>query len=221
MFKKIKNPYLRFGIMSLLAAGSIIFLLIIGIYMGAWGKLPSKQELSDFKYQRASEVYSADSVLIGKYFLFDRQPIQYKEVPKNLIEALVAIEDERFYDHSGIDYKSLVRVAFKTILMQDQSAGGGSTISQQLAKNLYPREKSGKFNLAISKFKEMIIASRLESMYSKEEILMLYLNTVSFGDNTFGIESASLKFFNKSLEYMDCNTKLRRFKLFFGKTRGL
>jgi penicillin-binding protein 1A len=82
--------------------------------------------------------------------------------------------------------------------MQDQSAGGGSTISQQLAKNLYPREKSGKFNLAISKFKEMIIASRLESIYSKEDILMLYLNTVSFGDNTFGIESAALKFFNKS-----------------------
>jgi penicillin-binding protein 1A len=198
MFKKIKNPFLRYGIISLLVLGSIIFLLIMGIYMGAWGKLPSKQELSNFEYQRASEVFSADSVLIGKYFLFDRQPIPYGAVPKNLIQALVAIEDERFYDHSGIDYKSLVRVAFKTILMQDQSAGGGSTISQQLAKNLYPREKSGKFNLAVSKFKEMIIASRLETMYSKEEILMLYLNTVSFGDNTFGIESASLKFFNKS-----------------------
>tara|TARA_R110000751_G_scaffold34309_5_gene85041 strand:- start:28 stop:2283 length:2256 start_codon:yes stop_codon:yes gene_type:complete len=203
MFNKIKNPYLRFGIITSTAAGGIILLLILSIYMGAWGKLPGKQELSDFKYQRASEVYSADSVLIGKYFLFDRQPITYESVPKNLIEALIAIEDERFYDHSGIDYKSLVRVAFKTILMQDQSAGGGSTISQQLAKNLYPRGKSRKLNLAISKFKEMIIASRLESMYSKEEILMLYLNTVSFGDNTFGIESASLKFFNKSAKELE------------------
>ncbi|MDX1768954.1 MAG: transglycosylase domain-containing protein [Arenibacter troitsensis] len=203
MLKNIKNPFLRIGTIALVVIGGSILLMVLSVYLGVWGKLPSKQELSDFKYQRASEVYSADSVLIGKYFLFDRQPIQYEEVPKNLIEALVAIEDERFYDHSGIDYKSLFRVAFKTILMQDQSAGGGSTISQQLAKNLYPREKSGKFNLAISKFKEMIIASRLEAMYSKEDILMLYLNTVSFGDNTFGIESASLKFFNKSAKELE------------------
>ncbi|MEG3660124.1 transglycosylase domain-containing protein [Arenibacter palladensis] len=219
MLKNIKNPFLRIGIISLVVIGGAALLLVLSIYLGAWGKLPSKQELSDFKYQRASEVYSADSVLIGKYFLFDRQPIQYEEVPKNLIEALVAIEDERFYDHSGIDYKSLFRVAFKTILMQDQSAGGGSTISQQLAKNLYPREKSGKFNLAISKFKEMIIASRLEAMYSKEDILMLYLNTVSFGDNTFGIESASLKFFNKSareLELQESATLVGMLKATYG-----
>ncbi len=219
MLKNIKNPFLRIGIISLVVIGGAALLLVLSIYLGAWGKLPSKQELSNFKYQRASEVYSADSVLIGKYFLFDRQPIQYEEVPKNLIEALVAIEDERFYDHSGIDYKSLFRVAFKTILMQDQSAGGGSTISQQLAKNLYPREKSGKFNLAISKFKEMIIASRLEAMYSKEDILMLYLNTVSFGDNTFGIESASLKFFNKSareLELQESATLVGMLKATYG-----
>ena len=202
MLKNIKNSFLRIGTISLLVIGGSILLLVLSVYLGAWGKLPSKKELSDLKYQRASEVYSADSVLIGKYFLFDRQPITFEQVPKNLIKALVAIEDERFYDHSGIDYKSLVRVALKTILMQDQSAGGGSTISQQLAKNLYPREKSGKFHLAISKFKEMIIASRLEAMYSKEEILMLYLNTVSFGDNTFGIESAALKFFNKKAKHL-------------------
>ncbi|MCK0192261.1 transglycosylase domain-containing protein [Arenibacter sp. F20364] len=219
MFKKIKNPFLRLGIITILIVGSGIFLLITGIYLGAWGKLPNKRELSDFKYQRASEVYSTDSVLIGKYFLFDRQPIQIEMVPKNLIKALVAIEDERFYDHSGIDYRSLLRVAFKTILMQDQSAGGGSTLSQQLAKNLYPRERSGKFNLAISKLKEMIIASRLESIYSKEEILMLYLNTVSFGDNTFGIESASLKFFNKSakeLELQESATLVGMLKATYG-----
>jgi len=165
--------------------------------MGAWGKLPSKESLSHFKYQKASEVYTADSVLIGKFFLYDRQPIDYEDFPQHLVDALVAIEDERFYEHSGVDYKSLFRVAFKTVLMQDQSAGGGSTISQQLAKNLYPREKSGKLNLLIDKIKEMIIASRLEDSFSKKEILQHYLNTVSFGDNTFGIESASLKFFNK------------------------
>ncbi|GGW45051.1 penicillin-binding protein 1A [Arenibacter certesii] len=142
-------------------------------------------------------MYSADSVLIGKYYLYDRQPITYEDLSPQLISALIAIEDERFYEHSGIDYASLGRVGVKTILMQDKSSGGGSTITQQLAKNLYPREKSGTLHLVATKFKEMIIAKRLEKLYSKEEIIMLYLNTVSFGDNTFGIESAALKFFNK------------------------
>lgn len=203
MPKKNKNIFLKLGLKILAVLGALLLLFILSIYLGAWGKIPTKDALGNFKYQRASEVYSSDSVLIGKYFLFDRQPIEYKQIPQNLIEALVAIEDERFYDHSGIDYKSLLRVAFKTILMQDRSSGGGSTISQQLAKNLYPREKSGKLHLAISKLKEMIIASRLEELYSKEEIITLYLNTVSFGDNTFGIESASLKFFNKPAQLLN------------------
>jgi len=171
--------------------------------LGAWGKLPSKIEFADFQYQRASEVYTADSVLIGKYYLFDRQPIEYSEFPKHLLDALVSIEDERYYDHSGIDYPSLLRVGFKTILMQDQSSGGGSTITQQLAKNLYPRRERIKTNIAVNKVKEMIIASHLEDIFSKDEILTHYLNTVSFGDNTFGIESASLKFFNKKTSQLN------------------
>ncbi|WP_222937455.1 transglycosylase domain-containing protein [Cytophaga sp. FL35] len=176
----------------------LLFLLfILSIKWGAWGKLPTKEDLSDFQYQRASEVYSADSVLIGKYYLYDRQPIAFKDIPKKVLEALVAIEDERFYEHEGIDYPSLGRVALKTILMQDQSAGGGSTLTQQLAKNLYPRRDRTKANIVVNKIKEMMIATRLEDIFNKEEILTHYLNTVSFGDNTFGIESASLKFFNK------------------------
>ncbi|WP_349664189.1 transglycosylase domain-containing protein [Cellulophaga lytica] len=197
ILKKIKNPYLRYTTILLLAFTLIISLFILSVYVGVWGKIPSKKELTTLKYQQASEVYSADSVLIGKYYLQDRQPIPYANFPKHLIDALVAIEDERFYSHSGVDYKSMLRVAFKSILLQDKSSGGGSTISQQLAKNLYPRTKRGKFNLAIAKLKEMFVASRLESIYSKEEILYHYLNQVSFGDNTHGIESASLKFFNK------------------------
>ncbi len=183
--------------MVLIGGAIITLLFILSIYLGAWGKLPGKQALSDFKYQKASEVYTADSVLIGKYYLYDRQPILFETIPEHLINALVAIEDERFYEHSGIDYQSLGRVAVKTVMLQDQSAGGGSTISQQLAKNLYPRERSGKIRLLVDKVKEMIVAGRLEDSYSKDEILENYLNTVSFGDNTFGIESASLKFFNK------------------------
>ncbi|MBU2998069.1 transglycosylase domain-containing protein [Cellulophaga baltica] len=197
ILKKIKSPILRYGLIAALTFVGIVFLFLFSIYIGIWGKLPSKTELSKLEYQKASEVYTADSVLIGKYYLFDRQPIAFEEFPENLKNALISIEDERFYSHSGVDYPSLFRVAIKSILMQDQSSGGGSTITQQLAKNLYPRKDRNKTNIAVDKIKEMFIASRIEDLYNKDEVLYHYLNTVSFGDNTFGIESASLKFFNK------------------------
>lgn len=197
MLKRIKSKYLKYLLLTLSIFFVASILFVGSVYLGAWGKLPVKNELASFQYQRASEVYTADSVLIGKYYLYDRQPIGFTELPQFLLDALVAIEDERYYDHSGIDYPSLLRVAFKTILMQDRSSGGGSTITQQLAKNLYPRSERKPANIAVNKVKEMIIASRLEDVFSKNEILTHYLNTVSFGDNTFGIESASLKFFNK------------------------
>ncbi|CAM4319408.1 transglycosylase domain-containing protein [Zobellia nedashkovskayae] len=197
ILKRIKPSFLRYILLAAIAFVVFFFVFILSIYWGAWGKIPGKEELSDFQYQRASEVYTADSVLIGKFYLFDRQPIAFEAIPKNVLNALVAIEDERFYEHTGIDYPSLGRVAVKTLLMQDQSAGGGSTLTQQLAKNLYPRRDRKKANIVVDKIKEMFIASKLEDIYSKDEILTHYLNTVSFGDNTFGIESASLKFFNK------------------------
>src|SRR5690606_8958171 len=115
----------------------------------------------------------------------------------HLIEGLIATEDVRFYKHDGIDGKSLLRVFFKTLLLQDKSSGGGSTITLQLAKNLYGRKNYGPFGIVINKVQESIIATRLEDIYSKDEILTLYLNTVPFSDNTFGIESASMKFFGK------------------------
>ncbi len=200
MLRGIKSNLLRYTIILFLTALVATLLFVLSVRFGAWGKLPDKSELSEFQYKRASEVFTADSVLIGKYFLFDRQPIAFHKIPKPLLQALVAIEDERFYDHSGVDYPSLFRVALKTILLQDQSSGGGSTLTQQLAKNLYPRRERKKTNIAVDKVKEMFIASRLEDIYSKDEILTHYLNTVSFGDNTFGIESAALKFFNKRAE---------------------
>ncbi|TFG75309.1 MAG: penicillin-binding protein, partial [Flavobacteriales bacterium] len=197
LFGRIKPAPLRYGLLGLITLAGLLLLFLVSIYAGAWGKLPSKEALSNFRYQRASEVYTADSVLIGKYYLFDRQPIGYSELAPPLIKSLIAIEDERFYRHSGIDYPSLLRVAFKTILLQEQSAGGGSTLTQQLAKNLYPRKERKKTNLVVDKVKEMFIAKRLEEQFSKEDIIMHYLNTVSFGDNTFGVESASLRFFDK------------------------
>ncbi len=218
-FKRIKSPYLRYGLIAICSFTIALIVFILSIYFGAWGKLPSKKELSNFQYQRASEVYTADSVLIGKYYLYDRQPIPYENLPQHLLDALIAIEDERFFSHSGIDYPSLFRVVIKTILMQDQSSGGGSTLTQQLAKNLFPRKERKSANIAVNKIKEMIIAARLEAIYSKQEILTHYLNTVSFGGNTFGIESASLKFFNKraiNLKIEEATTLVGMLKATYG-----
>ncbi|MBG50218.1 MAG: penicillin-binding protein [Pseudozobellia sp.] len=219
ILNKIQNKYLRWGIIASIGLLGFFVLFISSIRWGLWGKIPKEEDLSDFQYQRASEVYTADSILIGKYYLYDRQPIAFEDIPENLLKALVAIEDERFYEHSGIDYQSLGRVALKTILMQDQSSGGGSTITQQLAKNLYPRRDRVNTNIVVDKVKEMIIASRLEDIFSKDEILTHYLNTVSFGDNTFGIESAALKFFNKKakdLQLQEAATLVGMLKATYG-----
>ncbi len=197
IFKQINSPILRYTLITVLILFTSLILFVCSILVGFWGKIPSSRELSKLEYQKSSEVYTADSLLIGKYYLLDRQPIAFEEFPQTLLDALIAIEDQRFYSHSGVDYASLFRVGIKSIVMQDKSSGGGSTITQQLAKNLYPRKDRKKTNIAVDKIKEMFIASRLESIYTKSEILYHYLNTVSFGDNTFGIESASLKFFNK------------------------
>ncbi|MEP2279883.1 transglycosylase domain-containing protein, partial [Maribacter sp.] len=202
MKKKTRKPSKRkFSIRKIIGLGILgLFLLFIlfiaSVNIGLWGEIPSKKELSNFQYQMASEVYTADSVLIGKYYLYDRQPVAFQDFPEHLVQALVAIEDERFYEHSGVDIRSLVRVGFKTVLLGDNSSGGGSTLTQQLAKNLYPRKERNKTNIVVNKVKEMIIAKRLEKIFTKDEIITNYLNTVSFGDNTFGIESAALKFFN-------------------------
>lgn len=195
--KKKRIKQLKRVGMGLLILALLPILFIGSISVGLWGGLPSKKELSNLGYQRASEVYSADSVLLGKFYIHDRQPIAQTEIPGHVFEALVAIEDERFYDHKGIDYRSLFRVGIKTMLLGDDSAGGGSTITQQLAKNLHPRAERKKTHIIVDKLKEMIMARRLESIYDKKELLTHYFNTVSFGDNTFGIESAALRFYNK------------------------
>ena len=177
--------------------GSLI-LLILSVYVGLWGSLPNTQQIAAYKHSKATEVLAANGDLIGKFYIYDRQPIPFAQIPEDFVQALVATEDARFFEHSGIDYKSLFRVLFKSILLQDRSSGGGSTISQQLAKNMYPRKNYGKFGIVINKIREIIIAKRIEKAYSKEEILTNYLNTVPFSDNTFGIESAAKKFFNVS-----------------------
>jgi penicillin-binding protein 1A len=164
------------------------------------GDLKNKQELLNYKNAAASLVLSENGELLGKFFYENRTNISFDQIPKSLINALIATEDVRFYEHKGNDAKSFFRVILKTILMNKRSSGGGSTISQQLAKNMFGRKNTGFLPVFRSKISEVIMARRLEKVFSKDEILTLYLNTVSFGENVYGIEAASTRFFNKSTE---------------------
>ena len=183
-----------------------VFLVILfglffaAIYYDVFGHLYSVNELKDFKNETASLVLAEDGEIIGKYFAENRTNITYNQLPKHLINALIATEDVRYFEHQGVDSRSFLRVLFKTLLLQQKSAGGGSTITQQLAKNMYGRSKFGPLSLPINKIKEIILANRIENIYSKEDILTLYLNTVPFGENVMGIEVASRRFFNKSTQ---------------------
>src|SRR5690606_20262003 len=195
MFKNMKlTPLKKWVLGSLLAVFVIFGMFYLSIYWGWWGKIPDTGELRDLKQNEATEVFSSEGKLMGKYYIYDRQPVLYEELPQHLIDALIATEDVRFYEHSGIDNRSLLRVFVKTILMGDESAGGGSTITLQLAKNLFGRNDYGYFGIVVNKLRESIIARRLEEIYTKEEIIGLYFNTVPFSDNTYGIESAATKF---------------------------
>lgn len=175
---------------------ALFFCFYASIYFGLWGKIPSSKALTELKQSQATQVLDANNDLIGKIYVYDRQSITYEDFPQYLINALIATEDARFYDHSGIDSKSLLRVFFKSILLSNESSGGGSTITLQLAKNLFGRKDYGTLGIVVNKIRESIVARRIENLYTKEEILTLYFNTVPFPDNTFGIESASVKFFN-------------------------
>jgi len=169
------------------------------VWSGFFGALPDEDQMSEIQHPVASEVYSADSVLLGRFFIQDRTPVLADEIPQSLRDALIATEDVRFLEHSGIDVRSLARVAVKTLLLQKESSGGGSTITQQLAKNLFPRKSYRFLSLPINKVREMIIARRLERMYSKDEILVLYLNTIPFADNTYGVKTAADRFYSTSV----------------------
>lgn len=182
---------------SLFLAG-ILFILsfFLLIRIGAFGKLPSATELKAIQNHTASEVYSSDGKLLGKYFVENRTNVAYEDISPDIINALIATEDVRFFEHKGVDTRAWMRVLIKTVLLSNESAGGGSTLSQQLAKNIYKRKKYKLFSIPINKIKEMYIARRLERAYTKDELLNLYLNTVPFGRNIYGVEVAAKQFFN-------------------------
>ncbi len=178
-------------------------LLVLLVRAGSFGSLPSYAELSNITQDQASEIYDHNGALLGKYYVENRIEADSSEIPLHLIQALIATEDARFFEHSGIDLKSLGRVLVKSILLSDESSGGGSTISQQLAKNLFPRHQYYFAGIVVNKIREMIIARRLEKTYSKSQIIRLYLNTVPFGGNAYGVKVAAERFFSKRLESLD------------------
>lgn len=173
----------------------ILFLLV---YNGFFGKVPGEEEIKNIENLEASIVYDTNGESLGKFYIQDRTLVGINEISPFLIQALVATEDKRFYNHHGTDFRSLLRVAVKTVLLQKSSSGGGSTITLQLAKNLFPRNSYKFLYYPINKIREAIVAYRMEEYYSKDEILALYLNTVSFGEDVYGVESASHRFFNSS-----------------------
>ena len=198
---------------------ALVALMLVLTVFGVFGRMPSFEELENPRSNLATEIYSEDGKVIGTFFVQNRSYVQYAdlypsdstlhirlaghEVPP-IVAALIATEDVRFRTHSGIDIPSLARVAVKTLLLQNTSQGGGSTITQQLAKNLFPRDtvrNRGRLvrnaKLVTSKLKEWITALKLEYNYTKEEIAAMYLNTVEYGSNAYGIKSAALTFFNK------------------------
>lgn len=182
-------------IFILLLTSTIIF--FTGVSAGWFGLMPSFEELENPKSNLASEIYSSDNKLLGKFYIENRSNIHFSDLSPNLVNSLIAIEDSRFREHSGVDAKAILRVAYG--LLSGKHKGGGSTITQQLAKNLFPRgENLSKPKFILRKFKEWITAVKLERNYTKDEIIAMYFNTVDFGSQSFGIKSASKTFFNST-----------------------
>jgi penicillin-binding protein 1A len=186
------------ALLLLLAAAFIgIFTLITLVRKNVFGNLPTTEALREIRNEEASLILATNGAVIGKVFAENRTNVQYKDLPRSLVDALVSTEDQRFFEHSGVDAFSYVRVFFRTILARDRSGGGGSTISQQLIKNLYGRERHGLLTVPVNKIKEALVAQRLEQVYDKEDILTLYLNSVPFGEDVYGVEAAAERFFSK------------------------
>ena len=203
MFKRIHNKFLRYIVIFIYFV--ILFFCSIELnFLWLFGYSPDMQDIKQPQLSVGSQVYTADGKLIGQYYKENRSPVEYKDISPNLINALVSTEDIRFYNHSGVDFYSFISSMLSTA---QGDRRGASTITQQLAKNLFStrKRKSQGFirhipvlRTVVFKFKEWLTAFKLEHVYSKPEILTLYLNTVPFGNNSFGIKTATLKFFNKN-----------------------
>ncbi|MEP7280124.1 MAG: transglycosylase domain-containing protein [Bacteroidota bacterium] len=179
--------------------GAFILFMVLLNY-GLFGEMPSLEELENPSVLQATEIYANDGTLMGKYYLDrgNRSNVRYSDISKHVVDALISTEDVRFYDHSGIDAKGVIRA-----LVHFGNDGGASTITQQLALNMFNERSKNKLVRITQKLKEWIIAVKLERNFTKEEILSLYLNVVPFSDNIYGIRNASLAFFQKEPDRLD------------------
>lgn len=187
-----------------LVTAPIALILLLLLLVGLFAKIPSFEELENPDNKLATQVISEDGQVLTTFHVENRTYVSYDQLAPSLIQAAIATEDERFYKHSGIDFISLGRVAVKTLLLNNSSQGGGSTITQQLAKTLYPRQEvtskipgASKFVMVWNKLKEWITAVKLERDYTKEEIIDMYLNSIFFGSGAYGVRAASQTFFGK------------------------
>ena len=196
MTDKTKRKITKWFWILLTAPFALVFVMLLCV--GLFAKLPSFEELEHPDSKLATQVIAEDGEVLTTFHIENRTYVGYDELSENLVHAAVATEDARFYHHSGVDMKGLARVAVKTLLLHDSSQGGGSTITQQLAKTLYPRnERAGKIQLVFTKLKEWITAVRLERDYTKNEIMAMYLNSIFFGSGAYGVKAASETFFAK------------------------
>jgi penicillin-binding protein 1A len=178
-------------------------ILIVLINAGWLGYMPKMEELENPKSAAASEIFANDGTKIGQYYLENRDPVSYNQISPKVFDALIATEDERFYEHSGVDAEAIGRALFGVITFSPR--GGASTITQQLAKHLLEQGSKNLLERLIEKLKEQIVAVKLEKNLTKPEILTLYLNSVPWGYNAFGIKSAAKTYFNKHPK--DLNTE--------------
>ena len=193
---KFKRIFWRLFVLGVVC----IVLMFVLINVGWIGYLPPIDELQNPKNKYATEIYSSDLQLLGRYFYSkqNRVGVHYSEISKNVVNALVATEDVRYYDHSGIDGRSLTRAFVLTGLLHRKNSGGGSTITQQLAKQLYSPQADNFIQRALQKPIEWVISIKLEKLYTKDEILAMYLNQFDFLNNAVGIKSAAQIYFSKS-----------------------
>ena len=198
--KATRRKWMKQAAIGFAALMGVLFLLFVGTWFGFFGDIPSNKELMAIRQPEASKIYSADGRILGKYYTKNRNTLKYDEIPQDYMAALVATEDERFWKHTGIDLRSWGRVIVKGLILRQESAGGGSTLSQQLAKNLFPRKKYWLASMLINKYREWIIAMKLERAYSKEDLLTFYINTVPFGEDIFGLDAAADRFFSKTAD---------------------
>ncbi len=198
MKNEYKKPLIWFwSIFGVFVLAVVIFFTLLS--SGMLGFMPTFEDLENPKSSLATDVISADGVILGKYYIENRSQVEFDEMSPHLINALISTEDERFYSHSGIDVRGLFRVLFRTVIMGDKSSGGGSTITQQLAKMLFHGHAQSNWERYTQKLKEWVISVKLETSYTKEEIIAMYLNRVGYIYDAYGIESASWTFFGVSV----------------------